>query len=72
MNKSTTTIRIYKDSHKKLSSFLQENGLKSVRAVSTVLTRVIEENPKLFMPESMNKHNAISSDKNILREEGRV
>jgi antitoxin component of RelBE/YafQ-DinJ toxin-antitoxin module len=46
MNKSTTTIRIYKESHKKLSSFLQANGLKSVRAVSTVLTRVIEENPK--------------------------
>ena len=69
MNKSTTTIRIYKESHKKLSSFLQANGLKSVRAVSTVLTRVIEENPKLFMPESMNKHNEISSGRNILRDE---
>ncbi len=72
MNKSTTTIRIYKESHKKLSSFLQANGLKSVRAVSTVLTRVIEENPKLFMPESMNKHNEISSHENILQEEDRL
>ena len=57
MNKSTTTIRIYKESHKELSLFLQKNGLKSVRAVSTALVRMIKEKPRFFIPESMNKHN---------------
>ena len=56
MNKNTTTIRIYKESHKELSLFLQENGLKSVRAVSTALVRMIKEKPSFFIPESMNKH----------------
>ena len=57
MNKSTTTIRIYKECHKELSLFLQENGLKSVRAVSTALVRAVKEKPELFIPDSMNKHN---------------
>ncbi len=58
MKKSTTTIRISKESHKELSLFLQENGLKSVRAVSTALVRMIKEKPSFFIPESMNKHNS--------------
>ena len=56
MDKSTTTIRIYKESHKELSLFLQGNGLKSVRAVSTALVRMIKEKPDFFIPSSMNKH----------------
>ncbi len=55
MNKSTTTIRIYKESHKELSFFLHENGLKGVRAVSTALSRVIKEKPEFFIPNRMNK-----------------
>ena len=57
MKKSTTTIRIYKESHKELSLFLQENGLKSVRAVSTALVRAVKEKPSLFIPDRMNNHN---------------
>jgi len=70
MDKRTTTIRIYKDSHKKLSSFLQESGLKSVRAVSTALVRIIDENPNLFIPKSMNNHNEISIDRNANVDDG--
>ena len=73
MNKRTTTIRIYKESHRKLSLFLQENGLKSVCAVSTALARVIKEKPNFFIPESMNKHSLEGgTEKASLTDEGSI
>lgn len=56
MDNDTITIRICRKSHKKLRIFLQERGLKSVRAVSTALMRTMEEKPEFFIPESMNNH----------------
>lgn len=71
MNKSTTTIRIYRESHSKLSEFLQKNGLKSVRAVSTALARLVEERPDFFIPKIMHKHNNLSfpSERNLNNED---
>lgn len=56
MDKDTITIRICRESHKKLRIFLHKHGLKSVRAVSTALVRTMEEKPEFFIPESMNNH----------------
>jgi len=73
MKKSTTTIRIYKESHKELSLFLHENGLKSVRAVSTALVRMIKEKPSFFIPESMNRHDGRHcAEKASLSDEGNI
>ncbi len=52
-----TSIKIYKESHKKLRLFLKGNGLKGVHAISIAIERVIEEKPNFFISKNISKKN---------------
>ena len=52
MENKTTTIRITKESHAKLSLCMKKYGLKVCPAVSRAVIYLVNRNPEIFFPSN--------------------